>query len=71
MVSVLGSIANRIRTERVARGLTQTELGDLSGVSINFISQLEMGKKTVRMNCVLRVLDTLGLTLKVDYSKNR
>ncbi len=67
--TTIQAIGSKIRKERTSQSLTQTELGDLSGVSINFISQLEQGKETVQMNRVLMVLETLGLTLKVEYNK--
>lgn len=62
-------LANKIQNERKAIRLSQTELAQLSGVSLNFLSQLESGKKTVRLDKVLQVLKTLGLELKVQYGK--
>lgn len=61
-IAVLGS---DIQLERRARGLTQNELGLLSGTSINFVSQLESGKTTVRIEKILAVLHTLGLELNL------
>lgn len=52
-----------IKTERKKRGLTQTQLGDISGTSINFISQIEAGKETAHIGKVFRVLQILGLEL--------
>ncbi len=52
-----------IKTERKSRGLTQTELGLLSGTSINFISQIEAGKATAHIGKVLGVLQVLGFQL--------
>ena len=39
-------IGAAIRTERKRQGLTQTDLADLCGVSLTFISNLENGKPT-------------------------
>ena len=61
---LLGKI---IRHERKKRDLTQTELGDLSGTSINFISQVEAGKETAHIGKVLKVLQILGIQLEVVY----
>jgi y4mF family transcriptional regulator len=69
MESKLSSIGTKIREERKAQSLTQTELADLSGVSLNFLSQLEQGKPSVQMDKVLMVLDTLGLSIELKYSK--
>ena len=50
-----------IRTERKRQGLTQTDLADLCGVSLTFISNLENGKPTAELAKALTVLITLGL----------
>lgn len=62
-------IGTKIRQERKAQSMTQTELANLSGVSLNFLSQLEQGKPSVQMDKVLMVLDTLGLSIELKYSK--
>jgi y4mF family transcriptional regulator len=69
MNSTLLLVGNKIKEERKAQSLTQTELANLSGVSVNFLSQLEQGKPSVQMNKVLMVLDTLGLRIELKYSK--
>lgn len=69
MESKLLFIGTKIRQERKAQSLTQTELANLSGVSLNFLSQLEQGKPSVQMDKVLMVLDTLGLSIELKYSK--
>lgn len=69
MHSKLLLIGTKIRQERKAQSMTQTELANLSGVSLNFLSQLEQGKPSVQMDKVLMVLDTLGLSIELTYSK--
>lgn len=69
MNSNLLLIGTKIRQERKAQSMTQTELANLSGVSLNFLSQLEQGKPSVQMDKVLMVLDTLGLHIELTYSK--
>ena len=54
-------IGAAIRTERKRQGLTQTDLADLCGVSLTFISNLETGKPTAELAKALTVLITLGL----------
>ena len=70
MSSDLMLIGTKIRQERKAQSMTQTELANLSGVSLNFLSQLEQGKPSVQMDKVLMVLDTLGLRIELTYSKS-
>lgn len=59
----LKTLGSQIKRERKARRLTQTQLGELSGTSINFISQIEAGKPTAQIGRVLEVLRVLGLEL--------
>jgi HTH-type transcriptional regulator / antitoxin HipB len=54
-------VANR----RKALGVTQQDLAALAGVSTRFLSSLERGKATVRLNTMLAVLDALGLQLEI------
>ena len=62
-------LAQRIRQERRSRQLSQSELARLSGVSLNFLSQLESGKSSVHLDKMLCVLQVLGLELKIIYGK--
>lgn len=52
-----------IKKERRGHDLTQTELGQISGTSINFISQIESGKTTAHIGKVFRILQVLGIEL--------
>ena len=54
-------LGKTIRRLRKLKQLSQEDLGDLSGTGINFVSQLELGKKTVRLDKLLSVLRVLGL----------
>lgn len=55
-----------IRKERKSRRLSQQELGDLAGTGLNFVSQIERGKETVRFDKLLALLRVLGLELIVS-----
>ena len=61
--SSLQKLGQMIKAERKARGLTQTELGNLSKTSINFISQIEAGKSTAHIGKVFQVLQILGFEM--------
>lgn len=60
----LKKLGQLIKSERKSRRLTQTELGVLTGTSINFISQIEAGKATAHIGKVLGVLQVLGFQLQ-------
>jgi y4mF family transcriptional regulator len=58
-------LGKAIRDQRKAGGLTLAETAGLTNVGIRFLSELENGKPTVRLDKVLRVLSALGLQLHV------
>lgn len=57
----LGSI---VKQKRKADGLTLEEAAAVCGVSYAFLSALENGKETVRLNKVLQVLACLGIEIE-------
>lgn len=58
-------LAIAVRARRRELGLRQEELADLAGCSERFVHTVEAGKQTVRLDKVLDVLATLGLTFAV------
>jgi y4mF family transcriptional regulator len=53
-----------VRMKRRELGLTQQELATQAGVGLNFVYQLESGKETVQLDCVVKVLQALGHRLE-------
>ncbi len=64
------ALSQVVRQERRALKLTQKELGDFAGTGINFISQLEQGKISVRLDKLLSVLQVLGLELEIKRGRD-
>ena len=64
--SSIGILGEAIAAERKRRKLTQSQLADLSDTSINFISQIERGKKTAQIGKVIDVLQILGIQLVIE-----
>lgn len=52
-----------VRQRRLANHLTQRQLGELAGVGLRLVSELERGKPTLRMDAVNRVLAVFGMML--------
>ncbi len=52
-----------LKEQRNLTKLTQVTLADKAGVGIRFVSDLEQGKKTLRMDKVNQVLGLFGHTL--------
>lgn len=53
-----------IRKRRRELGLTQTEVAEVANANLRFVSELERGKPTARLENVMRVLETLGIELE-------
>jgi y4mF family transcriptional regulator len=53
-----------IRGRRRELGLTQTEVAEVADTNLRFVSELERGKPTARLENVMRVLATLGIQLE-------
>ena len=58
-------IIGRILDARKDAGITQAELGELSGVKQTFIARLENNKTDPQLTTVLKVLRPLGMTLDI------
>lgn len=60
------ALGQRLRTARVARGMTQVNLAERVGVDRTTIGKLEAGDPSTSLSTVLRVLSTLGLDQDID-----
>ncbi len=52
--------------EKMPEQLTQVELADLAGCGPAFLYQLETGKRSLRLDKVIAVLQVLGLQLALE-----
>jgi y4mF family transcriptional regulator len=59
-------LAAEVRSRRGSLRLSQGDLADLAGVSERFVRFVEQGKRTVQLDSLLALLDTLGLELRVQ-----
>jgi len=57
----MNKIAEWIKANRKAAGLTQEEFAMRSGLGIRFVRELEQGKQTVRMDKVNQALAMFGM----------
>ncbi|CAN7574945.1 type II toxin-antitoxin system Y4mF family antitoxin [Arthrobacter sp. LjRoot14] len=58
-------LAAEVRARRAALRLTQHDLAHLSGVSERFVRFVEQGKRSVQLDSLLALLETLGLELQL------
>ena len=57
----MNKIAEFIKANRKAAGLTQEEFALRSGLGLRFVRELEQGKTTVRMDKVNQALEMFGM----------
>lgn len=58
---ILRELGGRLRAQRLAQGLPQTELAAMAGVSLGTIKSLERGAAS-SLDTFIRVVQALGLT---------
>lgn len=64
-VKSVADIGAAVRSKRRGDGLTLVDAAGLCNVNYRFLSDLENGKPTVRLDKVLQVLAALGLELEI------
>lgn len=57
----MNKIAEYVKTQRKALGLTQEEFAIRSGLGLRFVRELEQGKETVRLDKVNQALAMFGM----------
>jgi transcriptional regulator with XRE-family HTH domain len=55
------TIADRMKTFRKLRGVTQEQLAESSGLSLNYVSVLELSAKTPSLDALARIAKALGV----------
>ncbi len=58
-------VALFVRNRREELGYNQEELAFRTGLSLRFVKEFERGKKTVRMDKVIELLNFFGASLEV------
>ena len=65
------NISLQIKSLRKRIGLTQVEFAKRAGVGLRFLRELEQGKRTVRMDKLMQVLDFLGYHLELKKNESQ
>lgn len=63
MMKEFGAI---VQFHRKQAGLSRVSLADIAGVGKTAIYDIENGKDTVRLNTLLKVLDTINISVSID-----
>ncbi|MBL7127511.1 MAG: helix-turn-helix transcriptional regulator [Ignavibacteria bacterium] len=59
----LEQICEDIRKRRKSLGIIQTDLAEISGVSLRSLKEIETGKGNPTLSNLLKILNTLGLKI--------
>ena len=65
----VGEIADYIVRRRKTLKISQRELAELSGISLHSLSNLESGKGNPTLENLLKVADTLGVTITAGVNR--
>ena len=62
MDELLRDIGDRVRQARMAMHMSQNDLADATGLSVSFLSNIEMGKQSMNIRALLAISDVLGVS---------
>ena len=65
----IGEISDYVVRRRKTLKISQRELAELSGISLHSLSNLESGKGNPTLESLLRVADTLGVTITAGVNR--
>lgn len=58
----LKQIGQRIRSARIERGMSQEDLAFESGIAVSNISDIELGKKDIRLSTLVHIIEALRIS---------
>ena len=69
MSDITKILGQRIRSHRVAKGYSQEKLAELSGCHPTYIGQIERGEKNATIESIVRIADSLNVSLSNLFEK--
>ena len=60
------NLGNKIKSRRKELKITQATLAEISGISLNTLSRIEVGKANPTIEILSKIADILGLELKLE-----
>lgn len=59
-------LGKKLQMTRVAKGISQKKLSEMSGVAVSTIRVIEKATRAVKMDTLIRLLDALGYRLTFE-----
>jgi transcriptional regulator with XRE-family HTH domain len=69
-IEIMKKIGEEIRLRRKLLKIDQKTLAELAGVSINTLTKIERGESNPSVNVLTKILDTLGMDIKIIIKGN-
>lgn len=70
MTDILFVLGNNIRKIRKEFGWTQADLAEKSGISVPFMTQIELGRKSASLEVVQNIAAALNVSYKQLFEEN-
>lgn len=70
MNQILIEIGKNVRRIRISMGVTQEQLAALSGLSNDYLSRLELGKESPKVETLCKVCDALKVDIVELFQKD-
>lgn len=67
--SLRDTIGEQIRLRRKELMITQPDLAEIAGISVNTLYKIERGQANPTIEVLAKILDVLGLAITVDVKK--
>lgn len=61
---ILIKFGNKVREERLKKGISQEQLADLAGVHRTYIGMVERAEKNITLENIEKISTALGLAIK-------
>ena len=68
-IMLVDTIGKTIRQRRKALKITQSDLAELAGISVNSLYKIERGEANPTLDLVEKIAEVLGLELKIEVKK--
>ena len=70
-MNILKTVGEKVKVARRAQGISQEKLGELTGLSTNYVGQVERGQRQVALDTLAKITEALGTDLGTIFEDFR
>jgi y4mF family transcriptional regulator len=67
---VFSDLGNKIKSRRKSLQITQPDLAEMAGISLNTLYKIERGQANPTVGILVKLVDVLGMELKLQVKKS-